>query len=62
MFRGLAMALEYHPDNVSALIPDENELDEIISGAINAREKEEMLDKAEGTEEDTPYEFLTKWA
>ncbi len=47
MFRGLAMALEYHPDSVRAQIPDEYELDEIIADAINCHEDEDLLDKAE---------------
>jgi len=40
MFRGAAMALEYHPDAVRAQIPDEYELDVIISEAISEREEE----------------------
>lgn len=34
--RCLLMAQNYHPDNISALMPNEHELDEIISGAINS--------------------------
>ncbi len=34
--RCLLMAQGYHPDNISALMPNEHELDEIISGAINS--------------------------
>ena len=56
MFRGLAMALEYHPDSVRAQIPDENELDDIISDAINAQRDEDILDKAdELTENDSGW-------
>jgi len=35
--RMVLIASGYHPDNISALMPDENELDEIISDAINSQ-------------------------
>ena len=45
MFRGLAIALEYHPDTVRSNIPSENELDDIVSDAIESARQEDMLDK-----------------
>jgi hypothetical protein len=32
----LLMGLDFHPDNITALMPDEHELDEIISNGINS--------------------------
>lgn len=51
MFRGIAMALEYHPESVMAQMPDEHELDEIISDAIKS---EKSVDTNEGLTEYTP--------
>ena len=54
MFRGIAMGLEYHPDTVRSNIPDEHELDSIVSDAIGSARQEEMLDKEQGLTEYTP--------
>ena len=42
--RRLLMALEYHPDTVASLMPDEHELDEIIADGIKAQQDEVLLD------------------
>jgi len=44
--RCLLMAQDYHPDNIASLMPNEHELDEIISDAINGQKEfdnEEIL-------------------
>ena len=50
--RCLLMAQDYHPDNISALMPDEHELDEIISDAINS--EKDVLDNDEIESNTTP--------
>ena len=45
--RCLLMAHDYHPDNISALMPTEFELDEIIGDAINEQRNEDMIDNSE---------------
>ena len=43
--RCLLMAQDYHPDNISALMPTEHELDEIISDALEEQKNEDFLEK-----------------
>ena len=45
LFRYSALAHGFHADNVSALIPREHELDEIIFDAIKVYKDESFLDK-----------------
>ena len=46
-----ALAHGFHADVVSALMPNENELDDIISDGINAQNIADMLDKDAGLTE-----------
>ena len=52
--RCLLMAQDYHPDSVRSQIPDEFELDEIISDAIKSQAEDIVLDDDAGLTEYTP--------
>ena len=52
--RRLLMALDYHPDTIAALMPDEAELDDIISSIIKSENPEIVVDTTEGLTEYTP--------
>jgi hypothetical protein len=46
----LLMGLDFHPDSITALMPDEHELDDIIADAIKS---EIVVDSSEEVAEDT---------
>ena len=48
------MGLGFHPDTLAALMPDEAELDDIISSIIKSENPEIVVDTTEGLTEYTP--------